>query len=227
VFHSISNHNEPPEAMLVWDLPTRMFHWLLVVLGVFSFVTGKIGGNAMQYHEWSGVAILILLVFRITWGFVGSRASRFSDFVRGPVAVWRYAMSLIRGTSARYFGHNPLGGWSVLAMLLVLALQAGTGLFANDDIMTDGPLSLWVSKQASDRLTGLHKFNRYTLTVLVAIHFLAVMFHLFVKHENLIKPMISGIKHWQGRQTVSRPASNWMAALIAVLAGCLVCFVVY
>ena len=124
-------------AILVWDLSTRLFHWLLVILLAASFVTAKVGGNAMQYHEWSGIIILVLLVFRTIWGFVGSQPSRFRDFVKGPAEVWRYATALAKGSSSRHLGHNPLGGWSVLAILLLLYLQTCLGLFANDDILTE------------------------------------------------------------------------------------------
>jgi cytochrome b len=112
-------------------------------------------------------------------------------------------------------------------MLLVLLLQAGTGLFANDDIMTEGPLYLWVSKATSDWLTGIHKFNQNIIMVLVAIHFLAVLFHFFVKHENLINPMISGIKHGGDYNIAYRPTFTWLAAILAVLTGCLVYLIVY
>jgi cytochrome b len=211
----------------VWDLPSRLFHWLLVILVAVSFTTGTIGGNAMQYHEWSGFAILILLVFRITWGFVGSRTARFSDFVKGPAAVWRYANALVRGDSKSYLGHNPLGGWSVLAMLLALLLQAATGLFANDDIITTGPLYLWVSKPASDWLTGVHRLNRYLVIVLAATHVVAVLFYLLVKHENLIKPMITGVKHWVGGDPTPPAAPTWLAAVLAAIAGSLLYLLVY
>ena len=214
-------------AILVWDLPTRLFHWLLVVLLAASFVTAKTGGNAMQYHEWSGIMILALLVFRMIWGFVGSQPSRFKDFVKEPTAVWRYAMALFKGNSARYLGHNPLGGWSVLAMLLVLLLQACLGLFANDDIVTEGPLYLWVSKQTSDWLTGIHKLNQYLIMVLAVVHLLAVFFHYFVKHENLLKPMITGVKHWTGKDTAPTIAPIWLAAAVAVASGCAVYLLVY
>ena len=214
-------------AIPVWDLPSRLFHWLLVILVAVSFTTGNIGGNAMQYHEWSGFAILILLVFRITWGFVGSRTTRFSDFVKGPAAVWRYANALVRGHSECYLGHNPLGGWSVLAMLLALLIQAATGLFANDDIITAGPLYLWVSKPVSDWLTGVHRLNRYLVIVLAATHVSAVLFYLLVKHENLIKPMITGIKHWVGGNTTPPAAPTWLAAVIAAILGFLLYLLVY
>ena len=214
-------------AIPVWDLPSRLFHWLLVILVAVSFTTGNIGGNAMQYHGWSGFAILILLVFRITWGFVGSRTSRFSDFVKGPAAVWRYANALVRGNSECYLGHNPLGGWSVLAMLLALLIQAATGLFANDDIITAGPLYLWVSKPVSDWLTGVHRLNRYLVIVLAATHVFAVLFYLLVKHENLIRPMITGIKHWVGGNTTPPAAPTWLAAVIAAILGFLLYLLVY
>ena len=214
-------------AILVWDLPTRLFHWLLVILLAASFVTAKVGGNAMQYHEWSGFAILILLFFRITWGFVGSRTSRFSDFIKGPAAVWRYARALLRGKSESYFGHNPLGGWSVLAMLLALLLQAVTGLFANDDIITEGPLFLWVSKPVSDWLSGIHRLNRVLIMALVATHLAAVLFYLVIKRENLIKPMLTGIKYRSSGETAPPAASIGLAAVVAAAAGVLLYLLIY
>jgi cytochrome b len=222
-----SDDSERPAEILVWDLSTRLFHWLLVALVAVCFVTAKAGGNAMQYHEWSGITILALLVFRTIWGFVGSQPSRFRDFVKGPAAVWRYAMALVKGNSARYLGHNPLGGWSVLAMLLALFTQACLGLFANDDIITEGPLYLWVSKPTSDWLTGIHKLNQYLIMVLAAVHLLAVLFYFFVKHDNLIKPMITGIKHWTGNDTAPTIAPIWLAGVIAALAGGLVYLLIY
>lgn len=222
-----SDDGQCPPAILVWDLPTRLFHWLLVALLTASFVTAKSGGNAMQYHEWSGIMILALLVFRTIWGFVGSQPSRFRDFVKGPTAVWRYAIALVKGNAARYLGHNPLGGWSVLAMLLVLLLQACLGLFANDDIVTEGPLYLWVNKRTSDWLTGIHKLNQYVIMVLAAVHLLAVLYYFFVKHENLLKPMITGIKHWTGNDTAPAITPIWLAAAFAVVSGCVVYLLVY
>ena len=222
-----STDNRRPSAIPVWDLPTRLFHWLLVVMVAVSFITGSIGGNAMQYHEWSGFAILILLTFRITWGFVGSRTSRFRDFVQGPAAVWRYATALVRGKSERYLGHNPLGGWSVLAMLLALFVQAATGLFANDDIITEGPLFLWVSKPVSDWLSGIHRLNRVLIMALVATHLAAVLFYLVIKRENLIKPMLTGIKYRSSGETAPPAASIGLAAVVAAAAGVLLYLLIY
>jgi len=217
---SAENKAKPPVAsgglILVWDLPTRLFHWLLVMLVTASFVTGKIGATWMQYHKWSGYAILSLMVFRLAWGFVGGRHARFSAFVSGPGVVLRYTRTLLRRDAPRHLGHNPLGGWSVLAMLITLLVQAATGLFANDDIFTEGPLYPWVSKATSDWLTHIHRLNQAAILVLVSVHVLAVLFYLIIKHENLIQPMFSGHKYWLGEAQSSTNAF-WMAALIAGL----------
>lgn len=182
--------------LLVWDLPTRLFHWVLVVLVVTSFVTGNVGGNAMEWHLRSGYAILALLVFRLVWGVVGTHHARFASFIRGPRTTLRYARSLLSGAAERYLGHNPLGAWSVLAMLALLAVQVGTGLFANDDIATEGPLAYLVTKATSDALTRVHHWNRLALIALIAIHLAAVLYHALAKREPLVRAMIGGRKHW-------------------------------
>ncbi len=157
-----------------------------------------------------------LVVFRIVWGFIGGRQSRFSDFVKGPAAVIRYAASLLSKDSKRHIGHNPLGGWSILAMLISLLIQVGTCLFANDDILTEGPLYALVSKQTSDWLTGVHHLNQKVLLVIVLIHISAVIFYLIVKRENLIKPMISGRKVWH--QNIESARGNPALAILVVAA---------
>lgn len=210
----------------VWDVPTRLFHWLLVGLVIFSFVTGKIGLTAMKYHEWSGFAILVLVGFRLVWGFVGGQQSRFSTFVKGPATVIHHAASLLSKASRRHIGHNPLGGWSIMAMLISLLIQAGTGLFANDDIITEGPLYHLISKQTSDWLTGIHHLNQKILLALVVVHIGAVIFYLIVKRDNLIKPMITGNKLWH--QTHDSAWGNPVSALIiAALAAVAAYLAVY
>jgi cytochrome b len=220
--NSKSTSGNPSDAgrkVPVWDLSTRLFHWCLVILVIISFITAKIGGNAMQYHEWSGFTILALLLFRLMWGFVGSRESRFLTFVHGPATVLRYALRILQPDSRHYLGHNPLGGWSIVAMLLALMTQAGTGLFANDDIITEGPLYNWVSKATSDWITRVHSINQVVIIGLVAIHILAVLFYFFYKRENLIIPMITGFKQWDG--PVPEPVTGlaWKSVLIAGLAA--------
>ncbi len=204
---------------MIWDVPTRLFHWLLVIFVIFSYVTGNIGGNAMQYHGWSGFTILALLLFRLVWGFVGSRESRFMTFVRGPSTVVRYATTLLRSDSAHYRGHNPLGGWSIIALLFTLLVQAGTGLFANDDIVTEGPLFDWVSKATSDCLTQVHKLNQQVISALVCVHVLAVLFYFFYKRDNLVKPMITGVKQWSGAEPLPATGRTWIAVVIVGLAA--------
>ena len=215
------NAGEKMYSIRVWDIPTRLFHWLLVALVVFSFATGKIGGDALRYHEWSGFAIIVLVVFRLVWGFMGGQQSRFVTFVRGPASVIRYASSLLRKDSLRHLGHNPLGGWSIIAMLVSLCIQAATGLFANDDILFEGPLYHLVSKKTSDWLTGMHHLNQKVLLVLVGIHICAVLFYLVAKRDNLIKPMITGTKEWHQNQDCAwgHPAlALIIAAAVAVAA---------
>ena len=189
------------KTVRVWDLPTRVFHWSLVMLVVGSFTSGKIGGNAMLWHGIFGVAILGLLSFRLVWGLVGSTYARFFHFVRGPGAIRDYLRGEWRG-----LGHNPLGALSVLAMLAVLPFQAASGLFSNDDIAFNGPLYALVSKDLSDWFTGLHRKSELVILVLVASHLGAVMYYLHRKKQNLIRPMITGVVH--NPDPDARPASG-------------------
>jgi cytochrome b len=182
--------------VLVWDLPTRLFHWLLVGCLVVSFLTAVRGGNAMSCHLLSGCAILALLLFRVAWGFAGSRTSRFVDFVKGPAAVCGHVRGVFATQSGPWLGHNPLGGWSVLLMLLLVAVQVGTGLFASDDIFTEGPLYPLVERETAGFLTRVHQLNRYVLIGILGVHVLAVAFYFFVKREDLLTPMITGKKRW-------------------------------
>ena len=213
--------------VLVWDLPTRLFHWLLLICVILSFVTGYIGGIVLEYHMLSGYAILVLLTFRLVWGFVGSRTARFSSFVKSPVTVLSHVGVLLqKKKETPYLGHNPLGGWSIVAMLLVLFVQVATGLFANDDILTEGPLYEWVTKETSNLLTWVHLINRFVLVALIAVHIFAVFFYFFFKHENLIVPMITGKKRWHAA-VVNPAGSNLLAAAIFGLAILLVYLLVH
>ena len=198
--------------VLVWDLPTRLFHWSIAVLVVVCVVTGKLGLDWLNVHMIGGYAVLTLVLFRLVWGFAGGRHARFTSFVRGPAAVWRHSVGMFKKEAPRHLGHNPLGGWSVMAMLAALLLQASTGLFASDDIFTEGPLYPLASKAASDLLTRVHRWNADAIIVLVAIHVLAILFYLIVKHENLIKPMINGWKMWRGPAPPA--AANLRAAVV-------------
>ncbi len=202
----------------VWDLPTRIFHWLLVALVATAYATVEAGGNWMIWHMRCGFAMLALLGFRIFWGVVGGRQSRFTAFVRGPSAVWQYARQLRDNDAPRHLGHNPMGGWSVMAMLVALIVQAVTGLFANDDIFIEGPLYSWVTKATSDLLTRIHRVNQEIVIALVTLHVGAIVFYLVIKKENLFWPMITGIKHWHEAVPPSE-GRLWLAAVIATLSS--------
>ncbi|MFO1420879.1 MAG: cytochrome b/b6 domain-containing protein [Candidatus Competibacteraceae bacterium] len=213
----MSKNNDEFQIFKVWDLPTRLFHWSLVALMGAQWLTAE-ESSAMDWHIRGGYAVLTLVLFRLMWGFVGSDTARFSDFVRGPGAALEYVKALLRGETPLYLGHNPMGGWSIMAMLALLLIQAGTGLFANDDIATEGPLYGWVSKGTSDWLTTIHKFNFNLLLLVIAVHLSAVLFYLLVKRENLIHPMLSGVKRLPPEQAGSAPriVNPWrgLAALV-------------
>jgi cytochrome b len=201
----------------LWDLPVRIFHWSLVVAVLVAFVTAKLGGDWMDWHGRAGLAIVGLVTFRVVWGIVGSTHARFLSFAPTPSRLRAYLTGRWHGV-----GHNPLGALSVFGLLALLAVQAGTGLFSNDDIAFDGPLSGLIEKARSDSLTGLHHQLSNVLLVLLGLHILAIAFYLLVKKHDLIKPMLTGWKHAQGRHVAQRetrggsPFGLAVALLVAV-----------
>ena len=181
----------------VWDLPIRLFHWLLVAGIILSFVTVKIGGNAMSWHAFSGYCVLSLIIFRILWGFIGSYHARFIHFVPSPKGLIHF----LGGKAKAGLGHNPLGALSVLALLLSVGLQAVTGLFANDDIAFEGPFAKYISSETIELLTSIHRQNEKALIILIALHLCAILYYQKFKGENLIKPMIGGDKEIDPSET--------------------------
>jgi cytochrome b len=171
----------------VWDLPTRLFHWLLLAGVVAAFVTAQIGGNLMVWHGRIGLAMVGLLSFRLAWGFIGSSYARFGHFVPGPRALVAYLQGRWQGV-----GHNPLGALSVLALLALLIAQTVTGLFGNDDIAFTGPLYPLVSKDLSDTLTGWHHRGELAIYLLVGLHVAAIAFYALLKKERLVPAMVTG-----------------------------------
>ena len=222
----------PLSTVKIWDLPIRLFHWCLVGLLAFLFWSGKTGGNAMEYHLYAGYLVLALVVFRVVWGFAGSTHARFAHFVNGPSHSIEFAKRLMSKSAAQVAGHNPLGGWMVVVMLIALLVQTGTGLFANDDIAAEGPLMALVSKELSDRLSTIHSWNFNFLLALAGIHTAAVLFHVFVKKENLVSAMFTGMKTLDAsaqREQGAPPArfvSSWRALIVFVLALVAVCLIV-
>lgn len=173
----------------IWDLPLRIFHWLLVLSVVGAYITGTLGGNLTIWHERFGGLILGLLIFRVLWGFVGSEHARFSSFFPTPKRIIAYFKGQWTG-----IGHNPVGALAIITLLLTLTVQVGTGLFANDDIAFEGPLFHLVDKEVSDKLTGLHSRSFDFLLVVIAIHVSAIFFYQWVKKADLVLPMLTGKK---------------------------------
>lgn len=200
----------------LWDLPTRFFHWLLVGLFLASFISGRLGGNAMVWHGRFGLAIFGLLIFRLVWGLVGSTYARFSNFFPTPAKIVAYLGGRWRGV-----GHNPLGALSVFGLLGLLALQVASGLLANDDIAFQGPLYSLVGKDWSDRLTGLHKLWINLLTVLVVLHLAAITFYARVKKESLVRPMLTGWKDVDPAAGGSAQGGGPLALIVALLIAAL------
>jgi len=176
----------------IWDLPIRLFHWALAALVVFSYVTGKVGGSWLDWHMKSGYAILALLVFRVLWGFVGSDTARFTSFVRSPVAAIAHLRELGRGVVRPFVGHTPAGGWMVLALLGALLAQAIAGLFADDEIATQGPLAVKASNAFVAQMTRLHDYNQWVLVGLVTVHVIAIAVYRWRFKLGLTQLMITG-----------------------------------
>ncbi|MGH8123073.1 MAG: cytochrome b/b6 domain-containing protein [Rudaea sp.] len=203
----------------IWDLPTRLFHWALVVLIALQFATGEFDLLSMDWHYRFGYATLALIVFRVAWGFAGSQTSRFADFVRGPATVARYVKELFSAPvhkTAAGVGHNPLGGWSVLVMLACLLVQTGSGLFSSDDIDEDGPYVDYVSTKTVKLMTRVHHLGETVLLVLITLHIAAVLLHWLIRHDNLILPMLSGRKRIDAAQPYFVGA--WRAPILFALA---------
>jgi cytochrome b len=201
----------------VWDLPTRLFHWVLATLIAAQYASGEFGWPSMRWHYRCGYATLALVLFRLLWGLFGSQTSRFREFVRGPRATLSYLVALRRGGELRRVGHNPLGGWSVVAMLASVALQATSGLFASDDVSEEGPLVARASGDMVNLMTRLHAWNRYVLLVLVGLHLAAIVAYT-LRGTNLVAPMWSGRTHDAGAASL-RFVPAWRALVCAGVAA--------
>ena len=202
----------------VWDLPTRVFHWALV-LGLLGLaISGTIGGNAMVWHFRLGYGVLTLLLFRLVWGLVGGRWSRFGAFIYTPQTVIAYLKG--RGKPEHSVGHNPLGAGSVFAMLAVLLAQVGSGLFSDDDIAFAGPLTRFVSNATVSLATNYHKnIGKWVILALVLLHIAAIVFYLWRKH-NLVGAMLHGDKELIADVPDSRDDALSRISAVVVLGIC-------
>jgi cytochrome b len=202
----------------VWDLPTRLFHWALVVCIVGLVTTAQIGGNAMEWHFRFGYSVLTLLLFRLLWGFVGGHWSRFSTFLYSPASLLRY----LRGheVDGQPLGHSPLGALSVFAILGLLLLQVGTGLFSDDEIAAVGPLSKLASGAVVSQLTHYHKdIGKVIVLILVLLHIGAIAFYRIKRKKDLIRPMLIGDVSSPTPQLASRDDAGSRALAAVILLG--------
>ncbi|MDB5888842.1 MAG: cytochrome [Rhodocyclales bacterium] len=184
----------PTKKIKVWDLPLRLFHWLLLIAVAAAFITIW-AQSARNLHMLAGYCVLALLLFRLVWGFVGGFHARFFNFVKGPTGVLTYLGTLRAGMhDPTKTGHNALGALSVLAMLLSLLFQAVSGLFNHDDDLNEGPLRKFVSDSMADKIHDAHEINQWIILALIVLHIGAIVFYRFVKKDNLITPMITGSK---------------------------------
>ncbi len=213
-----------------WDLPTRVFHWTLVTLMAATWVTFYyaefLQDPTLKWHRWTGYALLVLVTWRLIWGFAGSSTARFSAFVRGPVAAIGYGADLARRRSRHFLGHNPLGAWMVLALLGLVAFQGVIGLFTvehND--LTAGPLYKLVSEDTQKLLTRWHRLAfDWVILPVIGLHVVANTLYSLIKKDPLIKAMVTGRKprhdYEDQREAVivARPILRGMACLLAAAA---------
>jgi cytochrome b len=212
----------------VWDLPVRIFHWSLAAAFVAALVTNKLGVTYFKYHVWAGYTVIVLVGFRLLWGFFGTRHALFRNFLRGPREILAYVRGVSAKTGQHYAGHNPVGALMVLALLAGAGVQAVTGLFGNDEIINVGPLYGLVTKDQSLALTSVHRRLFYVLLAAIAAHVLAVVAHKVFKNENLARAMITGKKPAELAPPQEAISSSrlWLAAPLALVVAAVLAWVI-
>lgn len=213
-------------ATRLWDLPVRLIHWSLVGLLVALWLSAENGAIAL--HKTLGLIVLGLLVFRLIWGFIGSSTARFAGFLRGPTRVLAYLRGLRSPGHAPVVGHNPLGGWSVIALLSLLSAQVALGLVTQDtDGVESGPLNHLVSYDTAELARELHELGFNLVLALVAIHLAAIAFYRFVRKDNLITPMITGRRQFAVPVAAPVIAPWWRGVICALIAAALATWVAF
>lgn len=198
----------------VWDAPTRLFHWLLVILVPLQWWTAE--EEMLEIHIALGLTMLALLVFRLLWGLFGSSTARFARFVKGPRAV----LSYLGGRAGFVLGHSPLGALSVLALLGLLAVQVGLGLVASDeDGLYSGPLAHLVDPDLSEEATDLHEDMFNVLLAMIGIHVAAILYYWLARRDNLVKPMLTGAREAPDGTVPMESASAWRLVVAAAFAA--------
>lgn len=203
------------KTILVWDWPIRVCHWSMVLLFTGLIVTGRYQRDFFEYHFYFGYALSAVIIFRVIYGFYGSRYAKFSQFLKGPKAIYCYAISILKRRPKISFGHNPVGACMVIGLLLALTFQWVSGLFTSDDVFWFGPLTDYVSYDWLDRMSFIHHTLPNILLALVGVHIVAVLYHEFCLKERLIKAMLNGKKTTKAvsNQTVKSPRWGVIFAL--------------
>jgi cytochrome b len=211
--HESGTPSTPPAArpVLVWDVPVRLFHWLTVVLVISAYATLKL--NWIDWHVRVGEALLTLVIFRLLWGWFGGETARFRNFMASPVAASRHLRHLFRREPDLQVGHNAAGGWMVMLLLVLLLLETLSGLYVNNDIADEGPLSEWVPAWLANAISALHALVWDVLVAAVALHVVVILLYALVKGHNLLRPMWTGYKSLPAsvKAPLHRPA--WLALL--------------
>jgi len=210
--------------MPIWDLPVRLFHWLLVILVGFMWVSAEKGW--MELHMLGGYTVLTLVLFRIIWGFVGSDTARFSFFLKSPIAALRHLSHITRREPDTEIGHNAAGGWMVVGMLLLLLAQVVTGLCSSDEGVVEGPLVGRIGQSTSDWLTHYHHLGWKVIQIVVVLHVVAIVAYAVLKRHDLVRPMITGKKRMPGATRAPMMMSPILAAIILVGVAAIVTAVV-
>ena len=206
---------------LVWDLPLRLFHWLIVLNLLGSWVFAEAGFDYFQYHIYCGYSALVLVGFRLVWGFVGSQHARFASFLRGPKAVLADLRGLTSRAPSDAIGHTPSGGWSAVVLLTLITTQATTGLFISDDIFYAGPYNAAVSSDTAGMLANLHHINFTLLQIAVVLHIAAAIWYTWGKRTPIIRAMFTGVKPLPAAAPAQHAVTSrlWLAAVV-LLAAC-------
>jgi len=216
----VNTQKQAARPVLVWDVPTRLFHWLVVVLVAAAYATSEL--NWMGWHVRIGEMLLTLVLFRLLWGFFGSDTARFRNFMSAPAAAWQHLRHVLRREADLQVGHNSAGGWMVLLLLALLLGETLSGLYVNNDVADDGPLTQWVPASIANAITALHTILWDALLAAVALHVLAIAVYAVAKGHNLLRPMLTGRKRLPERIRAPRQASTIRALLLLVLSATLV-----
>jgi len=212
------------EPVALWDWPVRLVHWSFAI-GI-GLLWWSAENHRMDLHITVGLIMLGLLVFRVLWGLVGSSTARFAQFVKGPAAVRAYVAGLRGGQPGPFVGHNPLGALSVIALLGVLVLQVGLGVFAQDhDAINSGPLNFLVSYDLAKQISEIHEALFNVILALTALHIAAILYYRIVKRDGLIGPMVSGRRTFTDAVPAPRIAPLWLALVCAAIAAVLALWV--